>query len=203
MPRATRHNRSLNRIAPKKYSMKHPSPKDVDEMRARGYDASTIEKAEEQSKRWHLAQAVAVRIREAFAQVRLGQGVGLRQAQGIDGYEGEAALAAYRALDEKADWSRIPSSALNECNSSLSFFDAEGMRFHLPAYLLADLDGSYEFGMAFCLTDMGELHEKQFALLTPPQRDAVRAFLEYISGEDDYQFEWPNILRALDEYWRR
>lgn len=170
-------------------------------MRARGYDPSTIEKAEEQAKRRHFAEAVAAQIREAFSRVPLGQGVGLRQAQGIDDYEGEAALAAYRALDEKVDWSRIPSAALNECNSSLSFFDAEGMRFHLPAYLLADLDGSYEFGMAFCLTDIGELRQEQFSLLSPAQRAAVRAFLEYISEEDDYIFERPNILRALDEYW--
>lgn len=172
-------------------------------MRARGYEASTIERAEERLERWHLAQAVAAQIREAFSQVPLGQGVGLRQAQGIDGYEGEEALAASRALDEKVDWSRISSSALNECNSSLSFFDAEGMRFHLPAYLLADLDGLYEFGMAFCLTDIGALREEQFALLSPAQRDAVRAFLEYISGEDEYLFERPNILRALEEYWRK
>jgi len=172
-------------------------------MRARGYEASTLAKAEEQSKRWHRAQSVAAQIREAFSHVQLGQGVGLRQAQGIDGYEDEEALAAYRALDEKLDWSRIPSSALNECNSSLSFFDAEGMRFHLPAYLLADLDGSYEFGMAFCLTDLGELREEQFALLSPAHRDAVRSFLEYISEECDYLFERPNILRALEEYWSK
>ncbi|MFG6446816.1 DUF6714 family protein [Roseateles sp. BYS180W] len=182
---------------------KYPSPKDIEEMRARGYEASTIEKAEQESKRWHLAQAIEAQIREAFFAVQLGQGVGLRQAQGIDGYEEEEELAAYRVSDEKVDWSRIPSSALNECNSSLSFFDAEGMRFHLPAYLLADLSGSYEFGMAFCLTDIGDLRTEQFALLSPKQRDAVRAFLEYISEEDDYLFDRPNILRALAEYWHQ
>jgi hypothetical protein len=122
--------------------MKHPSPKDIEEMRARGYEASTIRKAEEQSKRWHLAQEVAERIRNAFSGVTLGQGVGLRQAQGIDGYEEETAIADYRQSDEKENWSRIPPDALNECQSSLSFFDAEGMRFHLPAYLLADLNVS-------------------------------------------------------------
>jgi hypothetical protein len=181
--------------------MKHPSPKDIEEMQARGYEASTIEKAKEQSQRWHIAQAVANQIREAFSGVQLGGGVGLRQAQGIDGYESEEALGRYRALDEKADSSQIPPSALNECNSSLSFFDAEGMRFHLPAYLLADLEGRYEFGMAFCLTDIGDLRHEQFALLSPSQRTAVRSFLEYISEEENYLFQRPNIIRAIEEYW--
>ncbi len=181
--------------------MKHPSPKDIEEMLARGYDVSTIERAQEQSKRWHFAQAIAAQIREAFSGVSLGNGVGLRQAQGLDDYASAEKLAAYRATDEKLDWSSIPADALYECNSSLSFFDAEGMRFHLPAYLLADLEGSYKFGMSFCLTDMGELHAKQFALLSPKERGAVRAFLKYISEEDNYQLQRPNILRALDEYW--
>ena len=170
-------------------------------MRARGYEASTIEKAEEKSKRWHLAQEVAERIRSAFSGVTLGSGVGLRQAQGIDGYEEETAVAAYRQSDEKENWSRIPPDALNECHSSLSFFDAEGMRFHLPAYLLADLNGSYKHGVAYCLTDLGELSTKQFAMLSPMQRAAVREFLEYIAEEDEYAFQRPNILRALSEYW--
>jgi hypothetical protein len=77
------------------------------------------------------------------------------------------------------------------------------MRFHLPAYLLTDLDGSYEFGMALCLTDIGELREKQFALLSIAQRAAIRSYLEYISEEQDYLFERPNIRRALEEYWRK
>lgn len=181
--------------------MKHPSPDDIDEMRARGYEASTIAKAEEQSKRWHLAQKVASLIRVAFSGVTLGKGVGLRQAQGIDGYEDESAVARYRLSDEKDDWSRIPCDALNECPSSLSFFDAEGMRFHLPAYLLGALSGAYRHDVTFCLTDLGELHQRQFSALSDAQRAAVREFLKYVAEEDDYAFSRPNIFRALDEYW--
>jgi hypothetical protein len=181
--------------------MKHPSPQDIEEMRTRGYEASTIEKALEQSKRWHLAQEVADRIRHAFAKVALGSGIGLRQAQGIDGYEDEKVVAAYRLSDEKDDWSRIPTEILNECHSSLSFFDADGMRFHLPAYLLADLSGAYRHGMAFSLTDMGDLHQRQFSSLNDAQRAAVRDFLKYIADEDDYAFYRAKILRALGECW--
>jgi hypothetical protein len=68
-------------------------------------------------------------IREAFAGVKLGGGVGLQQAQGFDDHEDEKTCARYRANDEKEDWSHIPAEELNRCNSSLCFFDAEGMRF--------------------------------------------------------------------------
>lgn len=181
--------------------MTHPSPEDIEEMRARGYDDSTIEKALEESKRWHLAHAVVAKIREAFSGVGLGDGIGLWQAQGIDDYAAESAIAAYKRADEKEDWSRITSDALNKCNSSLSFFDAEGMRFHLPAYLLADLAGTYQHGMVFSLTDIGQHRIEQFALLSSSQRAAVREYLKFIAEEDDYAFGRPNILRALDEYW--
>jgi hypothetical protein len=180
--------------------MKYPSPADLAEMRARGYDPSTIADAEQQLKRWASAQKVSRDIVAAFDGVKLGGGVGLQEAQGLDDYADAATRAAYRLSDEKDDWSRIPVEALGRCNSSLSFFDAEGMRFHLPAFLLADLRGEFHFGMAFCLTQIGD-YERYFSLLSVAQRMAVRAFLLHILDESDYRFDRPHILRALDEYW--
>ncbi|MBL9024989.1 MAG: hypothetical protein JNL21_22525 [Myxococcales bacterium] len=89
---------------------------------------------------------------------------------------------------------------LNKCNSSLSFFDDEGMRFHLPAYLVADLDGDYKFGLAYALTQTPILSE-QFRLLSKEQRAAVRRYLEFISFEPDYEFEREHIEHALENYW--
>jgi hypothetical protein len=184
--------------------MKHLSPADIAEMRARGYDPSTIAsmiaKAEQQSKRLEAAQQVASVIEAAFAGVTLGGGVGLQEAQGRDDYADAETSAAYRANDEKEDWHRIPTEALQRCNSSLSFFDAEGMKFHLPAYLLADLRGDYGFGMAFCLTQTSD-YDRYFRLLSSAQRRAVRAFLLHILDDPDYEFHRPHILQALDGYW--
>ena len=145
-------------------------------------------------------EALCNKIREAFAGVTLGSGIGLQQAQGIDDHEDEATCARYRASDEQEDWTRIPVSELNRCNSSLSFFDAEGMRFHLPAYLIADLQGAYNFGMAFCLTQSHD-YARYFGQLSDAQRKVVRDFLLHISKESDYEFGRPHIIRALDEYW--
>jgi hypothetical protein len=145
-------------------------------------------------------EALCNSIRAAFADVTLGSGIGLQQAQGIDNYEDEAICARYRAGDEQEDWTRIPVSELNRCNSSLSFFDAEGMRFHLPAYLIADLHGAYNFGMALCLTQSHD-YAHYFGLLSAAQRKVVREFLLHISEELDYKLDRPHIIRALREYW--
>lgn len=145
-------------------------------------------------------EALCNKIREAFAGVTLGSGIGLQQAQGIDDHEDEATCARYRASDEQEDWTRIPVSELNRCNSSLSFFDAEGMRFHLPAYLIADLQGTYNFGMAFCLTESHD-YARYFGLLSDAQRKVVREFLLHICEKPDYKFDRPYIIRALEEYW--
>ena len=89
----------------------------------------------------HHEQRVLDQIRDAFAGVTLGNGVGLREANGLDDYADSRTLAAYRSQDEKLDWSAISAADLDDCASSLGFFDADGMRFHLPAYLVADLEG--------------------------------------------------------------
>ena len=180
--------------------MKYPSPQDIEDMRARGYDRSVLEEAVELSKRWGLKEQLKERIRNAFAGVTLGEGVGLREAQGLDDYASEEKCAEYRASDQKIDWQALRSEDLNECNSSLSFFDAKGMRFHLPAYLLADLEGTYGFGMAYELTQSSSLNG-QFALLSEEQRAAVRAYLRFIEHEPEYEFDREHIQAALKGPW--
>lgn len=180
--------------------MKYPSPADIAEMVARGYDRSVIDEATEQSKRWFVAEALKAEIRLAFAGVTLGDGIGLLEAQGIDDYADDETCAGYRRQDEKENWQNIPPVALNRCNSSLSFFDAAGMRFHLPAYLIADLDGTYGYGMAYVLAE-SVLCTEQMALLDALQRNAVRNFLCFIEDEPEYALQREYIQRALVGYW--
>lgn len=172
-------------------------------MRDSGYDRSVIEEAVELSKRWGVKEQLKQQLRQAFAGVGLGGGIGLREAQGLDDYASEEKCAAYRASDEKLDWQVLRADDLNQCNSSLSFFDAEGMRFHLPAYLIADLDGTYGFGMAFMLTQVTQSSsgDERFALLDQAQRAAVRAYLRFIEDEPEYKFEREYIQHALAGFW--
>ncbi len=144
---------------------------------------------------------VANRIREAFRGVVLGRGVGLWQGQGLDDYADASTLAAYRARDEQTDWSAIPVSELNRCHSSLSFFDAEGMRFHLPCFLLAELEGALLNGVLFHLVTIDDYARGRFALLSEAQRQAVRAFLLLCASDPEFAFERPEIEQALKDYW--
>ena len=145
---------------------------------------------------------VAELIRSAFHGVTLGEGVGLLQGQGIDDYEDAKTIAEYRSRDEKLDWSRIPPEELSRCHSSLSFFDAEGMRFHLPAYLIADLEGTLDQDVVFHLTHFEILGTSRFDILSDAQRHAVREFLLLFLADRTCEFEQPMIETALREYWR-
>lgn len=188
--------------------MKYPTPTDIAEMKARGDDPSVIAEAERLSERWVAAEQVCQTIDAAFAGVALGIGFGLREAKGMDDYAGEEACAVYRANDEKEDWRHITADALNQCEISLSYFNPSGMRFHLPAYLIADLRGDLDFGMEFHLTRLSDNDIRQFALLSSAQRAAVRAYLLHILDDLDDPNDQPideiyrvNIVRTLTGFW--
>lgn len=168
-------------------------------MKSRGYDAATIRLAEEQLERQCEADELCPIIETAFAEVKLGNGIGLYEAQAIDDYADDATRIAQRAGDEKDDWRKITSEELCICNSSLCFFDAEGMKFHLPAFLICDLKGEYGFGMMFCLCNACPGPDDQFRLLSREQRIVVRLYLLYLIHEDS--FDRPDIEYALNGYW--
>jgi hypothetical protein len=141
-------------------------------------------------------------IRTAFAGVVLGGGVGLRQGRGLDDYADEGTLESYRAQDEKHDWSAIPAADLDRFNSSLSFFDPDGMRFHLPAYVVADLEGSLQTAdVLFHLVHMANGAASRFDTLSPAQREAVREFLLLRLSDPRREFTHPMIEVALRDYW--
>ena len=152
-------------------------------------------------------------IREAFAGVVLGEkGVGLWWGQVLDDYQMPASVAEYRInheqTEERMDWSLIPNSDLNYCYDSLFFFDADGMRFHLPAFLIFDLRGEFNNDIlaTLCVGD-DDYSKKQFSVLNTKQRMAVRTFLLFVQddilcgGTQWCDFYLPHIEKALAEYW--
>jgi hypothetical protein len=147
---------------------------------------------------------VADLIRAAFYDVRLGNGVGLRQGRGLDDYADAATLAEYRSKDEKDDWSRIPLEELNHYGDTLSFFDAEGMRFHLPAYLIASIEGKLSADILFHLIYSDQEAMSRFALLSDSQRHAVREYLVLClsrAWDENNDFVYPMLEKTLKEYW--
>jgi hypothetical protein len=142
-----------------------------------------------------------MRICDAFEGVTLGDGVGLYQAQGIDDHDSEEVCQSFRLGDEKDDWQRITSEDLNKCYSSLSFFDAAGMRFHLPAYLLAEIDGDYKFDLTMDFIDMSDHKLKQFSLFTEQQKRAVADYLRFIQDQPGHWLDVHKIDFALEGFW--
>ena len=141
-------------------------------------------------------------VRDAFQGVKLGNGVGLQQGQGLDDYADAKTLSVYRDRDEKEDWSKISVEDLDRCNSSLSFFDAEGMRFHLPAFLIADINRTLKTELIFYLTAGACYGLSQFEMLSNSQRHAVREYLSLVCMSDrSDEFNRPMIEDALSGFW--
>ncbi|OAL87463.1 hypothetical protein AY605_03690 [Acinetobacter sp. SFD] len=179
----------------------YPSPADIQEMKQCGYDRSFIADAEETLYLWQAMKDIQTQIENAFADVTLDDGIGLWQAQGMDDYKSAEECLALRQRDEKVDWSKIPVQDLKDCHSSLSFFDAEGMRFHLPAFLIADLRGEWLFHLTFYLCRPTE-QMQQFHLLNQAQREAVKAYLNWIASDRDFSLNRDLILQVLKQgYW--
>jgi hypothetical protein len=144
---------------------------------------------------------VIAEVREAFWGVTLGNGVGLHQGQAIDDWEVEAIQLAQRERDEKENWEAISAETLNLCHSSLCFFDAEGMRFHLPAFIVGDLRGELGCDAIFHLTELSDYALGKLTALTADQHNAVRHYLLLVMNEPNYEFDRPAIVSGLATYW--
>ena len=143
-------------------------------------------------------------ISEAFKGVELGEGIGLSQANAIDDYKDEHFQQECRKNDEKLTWYSIPSAFLNKYYSSLSFFDAEGMRFHLPAFMIATLKGEYHSDLVFSLTnlsDYSDYKKAQFSLLNKQQKKTVVSFLEYLIESPEFVYNRQDIETAIEYFW--
>jgi hypothetical protein len=156
-----------------------------------------------------------LQIESAFRGVTLENGIGLWEAHGHDNYMGTKECESLRAKDEKENWKNIPVLDLYRCSSGLSFFDAKGMRFHLPQFLLFDLDvfddeterlhaqedlqSSLYFPPDVVFTLSYNLEEEyariRFSLLNKEQMQCIIDFFEYKKQEVKETYD-----RYFEEY---
>ncbi|MEO7100648.1 MAG: DUF6714 family protein [Luteolibacter sp.] len=175
--------------------------REIDEMKRNHADPEEIQEAETRLQLLKRAEPVIDQIRKAFAGVKLGNGIGMREANGIDDRENEETLAKLRESDEKENWEAFPSDQLQSHFWSPPYFDAEGMRFHLPAYLISELRGYYGDTFHFPVFGMSDFMSSKFTSLDHSQRQAVRAYLIHILDDPDYEFDRSEIEKALEKYW--
>lgn len=173
---------------------------DIDQMRANGYDRSTIAEAEAWLDKCRRADELIVLIRRAFANVELEDGIGLCESDGIDDYAGTEELRRLHATDEKHDWQNISPDLLNYCQAAPSFLDAKGMRFHTPAFLVAELNGKFVQDFIGRLID-GSYSATEFPqLLTIDQRDAIIECIRFYGSIEHYSYEPDRIDAAITRF---
>ncbi|ABQ04391.1 DUF6714 family protein [Flavobacterium johnsoniae] len=138
-------------------------------------------------------------IQSAFKDVKLEDGIGLWEAQGIDDYADAKTMLELRKKDERENWNAISYKDISLCASSLSFFDAKGMRFCLPKFLIFDIleqqvvDGT-EFYSVDVLFTLGynldkEYQKRRFSLLDKTQKESITYYLKYKLNAIENRYE--------------
>lgn len=148
-------------------------------------------------------------IRTAFKDVKLEDGVGLWEGQGLDYYVSQQEILKFRKKDERNNWDNISYGDIVHCQSSLSFFDAKGMRFCLPKFLIFDILGDeiYEkegvhppdvlFTLGYKLDE--EYQQNRFSLFDNQQLQCIIDYLEYKLPQNDSDSE----LNGMIYKWKK
>jgi len=148
-------------------------------------------------------------IYESFDQVLLEDGVSLHETIEIDNYGATDKEKAQIKNDERKDWKKlIDDPELEKIHGfgGLSFYDAKGLRFHLPAYLCLTINNpkaDVTESLMFHLTHLEAYNRERFSILTVEQRKAVKVFLTYIRYNTGFAFEFDfaAIEAAIRDYW--
>ncbi len=141
----------------------------------------------------------------SFAEVSLGNGVSLREADVIDDYGTVNERAAAREQDELDDWQRIPDKDIENHSSALCFMDDEGLRFHLPAYMRFTLlryreSESISADLTIYRLSDPDCVKRLLAYLTDPQVDAIKAFLTTCLEIGDDWLDVSKVRLALRQW---
>lgn len=162
--------------------------------------------------------AIKARIHAAFADVPYPGDRFLR-----DSNEGEEPLLLEQDFKGKCDWRTLDAAFIDRApdgyGTALSFFSDEALRFYLPAYLIADVDGRLEqadpvFHLTHGLTDATrdkrvnplrygqrtwfEACSHRLAVFDHAQAAAIVAYLRFKRKDRDLRRE---IDQALRNFW--
>ena len=148
-------------------------------------------------------EALVERIRRAFAGITVGPHTTLYlSGEAEDDYMDEESRDILRRREIRDDWQSIPPELLLACNCATSYVDAEGMRYLLPAWMLAELryPDCVNTGLEIALSDnsddpdLANFNREKLSLLNDEQRACVRDCIrtlrlkEFCDDEDDLIF---------------
>ena len=170
---------------------------DIDELRSHTRDQSLIDAYAKWVGRGGEIDSLIRNIENAFIGMQLGDGTGLLEANGLDDYASDNELAELRSRDEHTDWRLIDLETLNRCNAAPTFMNARGFVFHLPAFLIAELNDNFGFGFIDRLFETNRLPCDWLPLLNDPQRDVIIDVLSTIIDHPDYRNHNTEIAMAI------
>lgn len=159
-------------------------------------------------------QELIERIRAAFLDVELGDGITIHQAIVLDDRGDRFDEAKARRKDAGVHWTELTCETVQKCNSALSFLDEKGVRFYLPAFMICSLKGGsslvmdaaifklmYEHGVSRRQTQPKNISAKFD--FSPAQIRVIADFLEFLHPEEEGISEKERIVlsrwRALAE----
>lgn len=172
----------------------------VERLKDDGYDLWTISQWESWLQLLPRMPDAVQQIHDAFDDVKLGNGIGIHEANGLDDYAGDIELARLRQLDEQNDWRKLDAELLNQYHSTPSFFDPRGFVFHLPAFLLAELDDKHEFGFIDRIVEKRPPSKSWIDLLTGQQADALVTVLSLVKQHPDYYNDAKKFNHAIERF---
>ncbi|MEM7315883.1 MAG: DUF6714 family protein [Planctomycetota bacterium] len=172
----------------------------IEKLKDDGYDLWTISQWE----KWlqvlpQMPDAVRC-LHDAFDDMRLGDGIGIHEANGLDDYADDIELVRLRKLDERTDWRNIDNELLNEYYFTPSFFHARGFVFHLPAFLLAELEDKHDFGFIDRIVEKRPPTDCWIDLLTPQQANALAIVLSLVKQHPDYYRVAKKFDHAIERF---
>ncbi|MDR3620904.1 MAG: hypothetical protein P4L85_16245 [Paludisphaera borealis] len=152
-------------------------------------------------------------IHRAFADVRRGGGYTLHQAHLEGCYDTEAKWLATGEKDPETHWSEVPGWKIETGFSTLSFFDVEGWRFYLPAFLCWSLenwrtsDSTTPDSVIWTLDlthtiGWNETHADYMERYESLNREQCGTVLDFLSFFDRYS-GLPEARSAIESYWRQ
>ena len=153
-------------------------------------------------------QILIARLKQAFQEVVRGQGTSLREGRVLDDYGSEEEQAKARKLDTDHHRWEISDKSIEELTDAITFLDAEGFRFYLPAFLTYALRRGQESDWPVGDWAVGQLawldREGDFELMTQEQKlvvaQVLRFFAEHV--EEDWA-DGETAIAAIRKYWHR
>jgi hypothetical protein len=169
----------------------------------------------------NLATMLRKRIRDEFAEVPFPEHCGLHAAVAMDDWIDDEKTLREITLkkDYIGDWWNVPIEHLVECMMALSYFDASGMEYYLPAYMNAVVSNPEVFDVPRIKSsswqvvytmlpdtkdpELIEHFNEQFKNIQGGKKQVAIEFLRYIANCDAYNEHARDIANeALNhEFW--